>query len=262
MRRALFAATTTAFVLLACSNKPSGGVDAAAIVQPPPTQTAAPTGTCLPCSANAPTTWIFTRQFADATCKKPIAHAAFDACADFNVPAQINVSFGDTLGPRRAGQSAQVNKTEDVAPNAGVYRINSDNQCVPADTAALKLVPAGCAGKKVCRNDAGDLVCDGCRTLSTGCPAYEQALARVVFEDKGAGGGGGGGGGNAERLRQCCNALKAQAKQMGNPPEFGAAIQTCDSMVAALGPNGNAPELGAIKNMLAGKTVPAICAGF
>lgn len=67
---------------------------------------------------------------------------------------------------------------------------------------------------------------------------------------------------NVARLKQCCTALKNQAKQQGNPPEFGAAIQSCDNMVASLGPNGNAPELGALKGLLAGKTLPPVCAGF
>ena len=74
-----------------------------------------------------------------------------------------------------------------------------------------------------------------------------------------------GGGGNLARLAQCCNALAAQARAMGPSPEAGmvlAAAAQCNVIVQQAGPNGNAPELGALRSILAGRNVPAICAGF
>jgi hypothetical protein len=261
----LLALFAFAISIAACTSKPDNTVEGGIVMTT--AEAAAPTGvtpTCLPCSAAAPAGWAFYNQYADAQCKTPVAQAVFEACADVNVPAQIEVTFGDGLGARKAGQKAQVNKTADVAGNTGVYRKNNEGACVAADVSAVKLAPAGCTGKKVCRNAAGELVCDGCATLSTGCPAYEQSLVRVSFEDKGAPAGAGGGG-NAARLKQCCNQLAIQAKAMPNSPEgglFQQAAAQCNAMAASLGPNGNAPELGAIKTLLAGRNIPAVCAGF
>jgi hypothetical protein len=67
---------------------------------------------------------------------------------------------------------------------------------------------------------------------------------------------------NTARIKQCCNALRAESKKQGNPPEFGAVIGSCDQMAAAAGTTGNAPELGALKGLMAGRTMPAVCAGF
>jgi hypothetical protein len=235
-------------------------VDAGITMAPP--QVAAPT--CLPCTGNPPTGWFFYKQFADAQCKQPIAQAMFDSCADVTVPAQIDVTFADAWGRRKYLEAAKVEKVAEVASTTGVYRLNEAG-CVPADSAPLKLAPAACSGKKVCRTEAGELACDGCRTLPNGCPAYEPSLVRVVFEDKGTPAAGGGGGTNVARLKQCCNQLAIQAKAMPNSPEgglFQQAAAQCNAMASSLGPNVNAPELGALKTLLAGRNIPAICAGF
>jgi len=226
--------------------------------------TGQPAQTCLPCTGAPPAGWAFYNQFADPACKTPIAQAVFDACADVNVPAQIDVTFGDSLGARTPGSKAPMTKTADIAGNVAVYRKNNAGACVAADVGGVKLAPAGCAGKKVCRNPAGELVCDGCATLSTGCPAYDSSLVRVAFEDKGAPAGTGGNT-NVARLKQCCNQLAIQAKAMPNSPEgglFAQAAAQCNATAASLGPNVNAPELGALKTLLAGRNIPAVCAGF
>ena len=52
---------------------------------------------------------------------------------------------------------------------------------------------------------------------------------------------------------------------MPNSPEgglFQQAAAQCNAMAASLGPNANAPEMGAIKTLLAGRNIPAVCAGF
>lgn len=70
---------------------------------------------------------------------------------------------------------------------------------------------------------------------------------------------------NVARFKQCCNQLSIQAKAMANSPEggmFQQAAAQCNAMASSLGPNAQAPEMGAIKALLAGRNIPAVCAGF
>ena len=70
---------------------------------------------------------------------------------------------------------------------------------------------------------------------------------------------------NVARLKQCCAALASQGKALGNSPEGAmvvAAGAQCSTMAAQAGPTGTAPELGTLRTILAGKPVPAVCAGF
>jgi hypothetical protein len=70
---------------------------------------------------------------------------------------------------------------------------------------------------------------------------------------------------NVTRLKQCCAQLSSQAKQLGNSPEAGmlmTAAAQCNASAGAIAPGQNAPEFGAIRTLLQGKNVPAVCAGF
>jgi hypothetical protein len=67
---------------------------------------------------------------------------------------------------------------------------------------------------------------------------------------------------NVARLKQCCNALAAEAKRQNNPPEFTAAITQCNTIANQVGPTGTAPVLGVLRGLLAGRNIPAVCAGF
>ena len=70
---------------------------------------------------------------------------------------------------------------------------------------------------------------------------------------------------NVARLKQCCNQLTIQAKAMGSSPEagmFSSAAAQCNAMAAQAGATGTAPELGVLRGLLAGRTIPAACAGF
>jgi hypothetical protein len=70
---------------------------------------------------------------------------------------------------------------------------------------------------------------------------------------------------NVARLKQCCGALRAEAKRMGASPEAGMFLQaaaSCDGLAAQAGAKGTAPELGVVRNLLAGRTVPPVCRGF
>ncbi|WP_394822363.1 hypothetical protein [Pendulispora albinea] len=67
------------------------------------------------------------------------------------------------------------------------------------------------------------------------------------------------------RVKQCCNAMRAQAKAMGNSPELLAFAAQCDAVAAQVGPSkgAQAPELEGLRQLLKGKAVlPPICSGF
>jgi len=69
---------------------------------------------------------------------------------------------------------------------------------------------------------------------------------------------------NAARIRQCCNAIRGEAKKLGAAPEaamlIGIAAQ-CD-LLAGQVTGGNAPEFAQVRQMLKGRTVPAACSGM
>jgi len=70
---------------------------------------------------------------------------------------------------------------------------------------------------------------------------------------------------NVAKLKQCCNALSAEAKRMGSSPEagmFSTAAAQCSALAAQAGPTGTAPEMGVIRGLLAGRNIPAVCGGF
>ncbi|MBX3208417.1 MAG: hypothetical protein KF764_25450 [Labilithrix sp.] len=70
---------------------------------------------------------------------------------------------------------------------------------------------------------------------------------------------------NLPRLRQCCGALSSEAKRLGSSPEaaqMNSAAAQCNALGAAAGPGGSVPENGTLRALLAGRTIPAACAGF
>jgi len=72
---------------------------------------------------------------------------------------------------------------------------------------------------------------------------------------------------NQIRAKQCCSALRNQAKTMGNSPEAAQLNQAavfCDQAAMALGPTagGQSPEMAPMRQMLQGKTIPPVCQGL
>ena len=68
-----------------------------------------------------------------------------------------------------------------------------------------------------------------------------------------------------QRAKQCCNALRGQAKALGNPPELVPLVASCDAFALQVGPSkgGQAPELEPLRQLLKGKpTLPALCSGL
>jgi len=79
---------------------------------------------------------------------------------------------------------------------------------------------------------------------------------------KWTGGGGGTGNANQVKVKACCNAMRAQAKQMGNAPEamqITALASQCDMVATQIGPQGGAPEFNQIRQMLRSIKLPAAC---
>jgi hypothetical protein len=66
---------------------------------------------------------------------------------------------------------------------------------------------------------------------------------------------------NQLRAKQCCNALKQQA---GTDPTLMGVVAVCNSFAAQLGPSagGQAPEFAAVRSMLKGHNMPAVCQGL
>ncbi len=259
------------FVLLGCPNKDNKdhGVVAAtdAAATPPASASAAQVdlSKCTGCALAPQASWTFEGIFADPQCTIPVAQIDVPACG--NVPAlgQTSLSWVDDFGPHKPSDQANVTLSTEVAPQSARFRKNAKS-CVKANETATNVAPPGCSGQRICRDANGALTCGSCRLLQSGCPDYEESRLYATFDDPAAKtAGGGGGGGNLARLQQCCAALAAQAKALGPSPEAGLITQAaaqCSALVAQAGPSGNAPELGVIRNLLAGRNVPAICAGF
>ncbi len=224
---------------------------------------------CTACQqgASAPQTWTFAGIYSDPQCTVPLAQMVAASCAQIPSVGPVSLTYSDEVGVRKANEAAQVTLTEQVAPEAPRFR-KAGTACVKANEGAVALTPINCGGFRVCRDANGTLTCSAtsCRTLSNGCPDFEETRMYAGINDPGMKTAtGGGGGGNLARLKQCCNALAAEAKRLGASPEAGminTAAQQCTALVAQAGPTGTAPELGAIRTMLAGRNVPAVCAGF
>jgi hypothetical protein len=67
---------------------------------------------------------------------------------------------------------------------------------------------------------------------------------------------------NQVKIKQCCNALRTQAKQLGSSPEgnqlVGVAVY-CDALAAQVGPQGTAPEFTQLRQVLQSVKLPALC---
>jgi hypothetical protein len=72
---------------------------------------------------------------------------------------------------------------------------------------------------------------------------------------------------NQLRAKQCCAALRSQAKTLGASPEANMLIgfaATCDTLAVQVGPTagGQAPEFAPLRQMLKGHNIPAVCQGL
>lgn len=222
---------------------------------------------CPGCQLAPQPVWTFEGIYRDDKCTDPLAQTAVAACAVVPTLGQTNLNYVDEVGARKAGESANVTLVEQVASTAPRFRKTAKG-CVRANESATDITPTSCGGSRACRDSSGALACTGCRTFANGCPDHEETRMYATVNDpvlKGATAGGQAGGGNVARLRQCCAVLAAEAKRLGSSPEAGllnTAAAQCNTLATAAGPSGTAPELGALRSLLAGRTIPPVCAGF
>lgn len=67
---------------------------------------------------------------------------------------------------------------------------------------------------------------------------------------------------NQQKIRQCCNAMRTQAKQLGPSPEANQLIgfaTYCDTLAVQVGPQGTAPEFNQLRQLLKSVTLPSGC---
>ncbi len=220
---------------------------------------------CAGCQLAPIPAWTFEGVYRDPTCTEPLAQMTAPACAVVPALGSSSLTYVDTVGLRKANETATVTLAEQVAAEAPRYR-KAGTVCTRANEGAVDVTPMGCATQRACRDQGGALTCTSCRTFANGCPDFEETRLYATITDPGLKGGAAAGpGGNLARLQQCCAAIATQARAMGASPEAGmllSAAAQCSALVAAAGPNGNAPELGALRTAMAGRNVPAICAGF
>lgn len=223
--------------------------------------------TCAGCQLTPTPAWTFEGIYKDSACTDPVAQIATPSCGQVPAAGQVNITYVDAVGGRKANESATVALTDILGAEVSRFR-KAGTACVRANESATDITPAACSGQKVCRDATGALACANCRTFANGCPDFIETRTYASINDptaKGAAGGGGGGGNSLARLKQCCAALAGEAKRLGASPEAGminSAAQQCNTLVAAAGPSGTAPELGALRTILQGRNIPAICAGF
>lgn len=260
---ALVCLTLGAVLFAACrDNVTPMPVFDAGVAPPPSASTAVDLSQCPGCGLAPQLTWSFAGIYRDNACSEPLAQAVLPACGATPTLGGVTITYLDEVGTRKAGEGAEVTLVEAVAADGVRYRKTAKG-CVPANEAATNLTPSCAADSKVCRTAAGTLACDGCRTLSNGCPDYEETRLYATINDpalKAAATGGTTGGLGA--LRACCAALAKEGKKLGASPE-GATLLTAAAQCQALVSNGaTGVEFTAIKSLLAGKPIPPLCAGL
>lgn len=72
---------------------------------------------------------------------------------------------------------------------------------------------------------------------------------------------------NQSRAKQCCTALRAQAKTLGASPEanmLNTFAAQCDVVAMQIGPTagGQAPEFAGLRQLLKGHNIPGVCSGL
>ena len=222
---------------------------------------------CAGCQLAPIPAWTFEGVYGDAKCTDPLGQITVPACTVVPALGATSLTYVDAMGLRKANETANVTLLAQIAAEAPRYRKASDGKgCVRANEGATDITPTSCAAQRACRDESGGLTCATCRKLASGCPDYEATRLYASVDDPGIKGKPAtGGGGNVGRLGQCCAALATQARALGASPEGGmllAVAAQCQALVAQAGPTGNAPELGALRAALAGRNVPAVCAGF
>jgi len=270
-RRTPLAFTLPLLVLLAACKDPdktpgAGMVaDAAAAAVPAEASAAFDITQCTGCQLAPIPAWTHEGVYRDATCLEPLAQLTAPACAVVPALGSVSITYVDEVGLRKANENATVTLVDQVSAETPRYR-KSGKLCVRSNEGAVDVTPMTCANGRACRDQGGLLTCTTCRTFANGCPDFEETRLYATINDPGLKAKVGvAGGGNVGRLGQCCAQLAAEAKRLGASPEAGlllSAAAQCSVLVNQAGPTGTAPELGALRAALAGRNLPAVCAGF
>ena len=139
---------------------------------------------------------------------------------------------------------------------------------MPASLLLLTCVSAVAALVAACKHDSAAPAFD-----AAPAPVVDAAPAQLVPMDEDAGStidaapapvhhaGGGGLSNNQARAKQCCTALRAAGK---TDPMLSAFAAQCDMVAMQIGPTsgGQAPEFAALRNLLKGHNIPAVCSGL
>ena len=134
-----------------------------------------------------------------------------------------------------------------------------------AFTAFVPVLVMGCPKKEPAVEDAGAPPPTSAPTVTELAPLSDDGGPDADAEPeagKKRSGGGPGFNANQLKIKACCNAMRAQAKQMGSSPEgfqINALAAQCDMFAAQVGPAGNAPELNQLRQILKSITLPAAC---
>ncbi|AKU97502.1 hypothetical protein AKJ09_04166 [Labilithrix luteola] len=262
------AALSTLLLVSGCKEKEEAKglvVDAAVTATPAPVD-AGPVdiNQCPGCQLAPTPTWTFEGIYRDDKCTDPLAQTVTPACAAVPAIGQVSLTYIDEVGGRKVNEGATVTLTEIIAPSTPRFR-KTTKGCVHANEAAVDVTPNTCAGARVCRDATGTLACAGCRTFANGCPDFEETRTYAAVNDPVAKGGVATGAAPSQfgNLAACCNALATQAKSLGASPEAGVLLSAA-AQCSALAKSGsaNSPELAALKGLLAGRNVPAVCKGL
>jgi hypothetical protein len=117
----------------------------------------------------------------------------------------------------------------------------------------------GCPKKAAPVEDAGAPPPASTPSVTELAPLVEEAGPDAAPEAAPKKWGGGGYNSNQLKIKECCNAMRAQAKQMGNSPEMTAAAMQCDAIAAQVGPSGTAPEFAQLRAILKSIKLPSAC---
>jgi hypothetical protein len=254
--------------LLACKEppKPAPVVVEEASAPAPSAPKPVDLASCAGCALSPTPTWSFEGVYSDPACTVPLAQLTVTACAQVPAFGAVSLTYVDEVGKRKANETVTATVAE--APGSAQRFRLAGKVCVRANESAVDVTPAACASHKVCRDTNGALSCAeaSCRTLANGCPDYEETRLYATIDDPGVKGATGAGvSGNVARLLQCCSVLNSEATRLGLSPEAGllrSAAAQCSALAKQVGPSGTAPEAGLIRGLLAGRNVPAACAGF
>jgi hypothetical protein len=134
-----------------------------------------------------------------------------------------------------------------------------------AFTTSVPVLVMGCPKKEAAVEEAGPPPPPAAPDVTELAPLTDDAGPTIDAAPEAGGkkpSGGGGYNTNQLKIKECCNAMRAQAKQLGSSPEgfqINALAAQCDLFAVQVGPQGNAPELNQLRQILKSVKLPSAC---